>query len=114
MKEDKGMACLFFIPHPSSLARRALAQIPEVLQGEDARVVAVTPGDLIGIVPDWRDRDGAERFQFGGLDEAERVGGLDALLAAAGAGAVVAQVFPGVDAAVAVAPLDEQAVVALL
>src|SRR5437588_12947796 len=31
-------------------ALRALAQLPEVLQGEDARVVAVTPGDLIGVM----------------------------------------------------------------
>src|SRR5262249_4264040 len=101
-----------FILHPFAL--RALAQLPEVLQGEDAGVVAVTPGDLIRVVPDRRDRDGPERFQLGGLDEAERVGGLDALLAAAGAGGVVAEVLPGIAAAVAVVPLDEQAVVALL
>src|SRR5205823_1068136 len=35
---------------------------------------------------------------------------LVALLAAAGAGTVVAQALPGVEAAVAVAPLDDQAV----
>src|SRR5262249_36279613 len=46
--------------------------------------------------------------------DAERVGRLLPLLAAAGAGAVLAQVLPGVDAAVVVAPFDDEAVLGFL
>ena len=55
-------------------------------------------------------RTGASGTSSLGFENAERIGRLVALLAAAGAGAVVAQVLPGVDAAVAVAPLDDEAV----
>src|SRR5438105_8997625 len=62
---------------------------------------------------DRRDADRLERRQLGGLEDAKRVGRFLALVTAAGAGALGAQVLPGVDGMVAVAPVDEQAVVAV-
>src|SRR5215203_1542503 len=34
------------------LTFRALTELPEVFEGEDAGVVAVAPGDLVGVVAD--------------------------------------------------------------
>src|SRR6266581_2249598 len=82
-----------------------LAQLPVMFQGVDAGIVAVAPGDLIGVVANRRQGRRPQRRQFGGLDHAERVGRLQTLLAAAGARAVVAQLLPAVNGAMAVVPL---------
>src|SRR5262249_17931138 len=101
-------------PHYPTTSRsrtlRTLAQRAEVFEREQAGVVAIAPGDLVGVAADRRHRDRRQRYEFVRLEDAERVGRLNALLAAAGAGAVVAQVPPGVDAAVPVGPDDHQPV----
>src|SRR5262245_31854156 len=114
--ESESRSVSSFILHPSSfgLALVALAQLPQQLQRVNAGVVAVAPGDLVGVLADRRQADGAQRRQLAGLEDAERVRRLLALLAAGGAGAAVAQVRPGVAAAVAVVPLDDEVVVAFL
>src|SRR5260221_9435818 len=91
----------------------ALAQRAQVFQGEDPGVVAVVPGDLVGVAADGRHGDGGQRLQLFRLEDLERVGRLLAFLAAAGAGTLATQVLPGVDAAMAVAPLDDELVGAL-
>src|SRR3954447_1526921 len=88
----------------------ALAELPQVIEGEQPRVVAVAPGDAVGVIADRLDRLGRERHQLARLQDAEGVGRGGPLLAAAGARAVVAQVPPGDDAAVPVAPLDDEAI----
>src|SRR5262249_29913362 len=89
-------------------AVRALAQLPEMFQGENSCVVAVAPGDFIGVVTDRRHRHHGQRHQLIRFEDAKRVGRLQSFFAAAGARAVVAQVLPGVTAAVAVLPLDHE------
>src|SRR5205085_8537179 len=88
----------------------ALAQRAQVFQGEDAGIVAIAPGDLVGVAADRRHGDGSQRLQLFRLEDSEGVGRLLALFATAGAGTVTTQVFPGVDATVAVAPLDDELV----
>src|SRR5688500_14583646 len=73
------------------LTLRALAQLAQVFEREDAGVVPVAPGDLIGVMADRREGRRPQRRQLGRFEDAEGIHGLDALLAAAGAGAVVAQ-----------------------
>src|SRR5438105_518755 len=82
----------------------ALAQLAQVLQRVDAGVVAVAPDDLVGVAADRGHRHRLQRHQLLRFQDAEGVRRFLPLLAAAGAGAVVAQVLPGVDAAVAVVP----------
>src|SRR6266542_2353440 len=91
----------------------ALAQRAQVFQGEDAGIVAIAPGDLVGVAADRRHGDGSQGLQFFRLEDSEGVGRLLALFATAGAGTVATQGFPGVDAAVAVAPLNDELVGAL-
>lgn len=81
-----------------------------MFQGVNAGIVAIAPDDLVGISTDRRHTYRSERRQFVGLQNAERIGRLFALFAAAGARAVGAQVLPSVDAAVSIAPFDNQAV----
>src|SRR5438045_2992097 len=105
MKDDPS----WFILHPSSfLTLRTLAKGAQVFQGVDAAVVAIAPDDLVGVAADDRHAHGGQGDQLVGLEDAERVRRLLALVAAAGARAVLAQMLPGVDAAVAVVPLDDE------
>ncbi len=92
----------------SRKANGALTQRPQVFQGEDAGVVAVAPDDLVRVPADARHRDGRERSELAGLQDAKGVGRLFAFVTAAGARAVGAQVRPGVDAPVAVVPVDDE------
>jgi hypothetical protein len=98
----------------SLVALRAFTKRPQVFQGKNAGIVAVAPGDLVGIVTHRGDLHGAKRYEFAGLEDAERVGRLFAFFLATGARAMIAQVLPVVDAAMAVIPLDNQAVFAVL
>jgi hypothetical protein len=88
-------------------------QLAEVLQGVEAGIVAVAPGDLIGVIADRRESYGCQRHKLLGLENAERVRRFQAVLAAAGAGALIAKVLPGVDAMMAVLPVDDQTIGAL-
>src|SRR5262245_34017511 len=87
-----------------STAFRTLTQLPQILEREDARIVSVAPGDLVGVVADRVDAERLERGQLGGLQDTERIGRLGVFVAASGARTPVPQVRPGVHAAVAVAP----------
>jgi hypothetical protein len=87
-------------------ASGTLTQTPQILEREYARVVAVAPDDLIAVIADRLDPYRFKRLQLTWLEEAKRVGRLQAFLAATGARTVVAQMLPGVHAAVAVTPLD--------
>src|SRR5437660_6134533 len=84
-----------------------------MLDGEDARVVAVAPGDLVGVVTDWCHGHRRQRDQLIGFQDAEGIGRLEALFAAAGTRAIIAQMLPAIEAAMAVPPLDHQAVAPL-
>lgn len=75
--------------------------------------MTVAPDDLVAVVPDRFQAHWLERAQFTGLEYAKRIRRLLALLPATRARAVRPQVLPGVDAVVAVAPVDGQALVAL-
>src|SRR6476661_2498701 len=90
-----------------SIADR-LAQLAEVFERVDAGVVAVVPGNFVGVVSDRRHGDRPRRagLQFARRQDAERIGRLLPLLAAGGAGAVGAEGVPGDGAAATVAPLD--------
>src|SRR5262245_19804007 len=92
----------------------AAAQLAEVFQGVQAGVVAVAPGDLVGVIADRGHAQRLERRQLTRLEDAERVGRLVALLATAGTGTVLAQLLPGIFARLAVAPDDDQKFVAFL
>ena len=92
----------------------AFTQLPQMFEREQAGVVAVAPGDFVGVLTDRRDADRLQWGQLGGLEDAKRIRRLLALIAAAGARTVRAQLLPGMDAVMAVAPVDQQAVVAFL
>src|ERR1700730_11693644 len=92
----------------------ALAECPQVFQGEDARIVTVAPGDLVGVKPNRRDADGFEGHKFLGAKHAEGVRWSLAQFLATGARTMRAEVAPLVNAAMAVAPLDGKALFALL
>src|SRR5262249_1867693 len=98
-----------FILHPSSfillLTFGALAQRAQMFQGVDAAIVAVAPGNLVGVAADRRHGDGGQRRQLLRLEDLERIGRFFAFLPAAGTGTVATQDLPGMDAAVAIAPL---------
>src|SRR5947209_9979088 len=82
---------------------RGLAQLAEDFDGVDAGVVAVVPGDLVGVVADRGHRGRLRRAGAGNFlraEDVERVRRLLALLSAGGAGALPAQLDP----AEAVAP----------
>ena len=116
MKDERNGQCSAssFILHPFLLALRALTQFPQVFEGEDAGIVAVAPDDLVGVMADRCDRYGLERRDFRRLQYAERIGGLLAFPAATGTGAMAAQMRPRKNAAMAVVPFDDEAVVAVL
>src|SRR4051794_6043116 len=57
-------------------ALRALTQRPEVFEGKDAAVVAVAPGDLVGVAADRLHPQRPERHQLARLEDVERVGRL--------------------------------------
>src|SRR5258708_273320 len=61
---------------------RALAQCPQVFEREDARVVSIAPGDLIGVMANRRDGQRFEGRKFGGFENAKGVGGLHPILVA--------------------------------
>src|SRR5207248_3133180 len=74
--------------------------------------MAIVPGDLVRVVADrrhrrWRQR--RPRSEVLGAEDPEGVRRLLVFFPAAGAGAVVTQMLPGIDAAVAIVPLDDQA-----
>ena len=74
--------------------------------------MTITPGDLIGIVADGREGEGAERFQFAGLRMRKGSGGCSWISRQLAQGQASRKLFPGIDTTAAVAPLDDEFVVA--
>src|SRR6476659_7578894 len=56
------------------LALVALAELAQVVEREQPRVVAVAPGDAVGVVADRLDLRRLERHQLARLQDAQRVG----------------------------------------
>src|SRR5687767_165833 len=94
------------------LALRTFAQPAQVLEREQPGVVAIAPDDLVGVVAHGSDAYRRVRQQLPRLEHPEGIGGLVALISAAGARALLAQVAPGVEARVPVAPVDDEAIAA--
>src|SRR5262249_3406638 len=91
-------------------AFRALAHGAQVFKGVDANIVAIAPGNLVGIVADGRHAYRLKGHQLAGLEEAQRVGRLSPSGETTSAGTRRPQMFPGVSAVMAVVPVDGQAV----
>src|SRR5262245_213567 len=87
-----------------------LTERTQMFQGVNAGIVSVAPNNLVGVTANRRHANRNERHQLVGLQNAEGIGWLFALFAAAGAGTIGAQVLPGVDAAVAITPLNDETV----
>src|SRR5262245_7271660 len=81
-----------------ALARGTFTQGAEILEREDARVVAVAPDDLVAVDADRLEAQRLERRQLARFEDVKRVGRRAPLLATTGAGALAAQVLPGVHA----------------
>src|SRR5438128_230998 len=103
-REDSAKQAVISILYPLSSVfsdtLRALAQLSERFEGVDARIVAIAPGDFIGVVPDRSHGRRRQRHQFAGFQNTERIRGLKPFFAATGARAVFPQVLPGIFAAV--------------
>src|SRR5579884_1599698 len=80
-----------------------------MFQGVNAGIVTVAPDDFVSVPANRRHTHGSKWTQLVGLQDAERIGRFLSLLAATSTGAVSAKMLPGVDAAVPVAPFDNQA-----
>src|SRR4051812_32457803 len=87
--------------------------MPQLVESVDAGIVAIAPGDLVRVVSDRGEVDRLQGKKLAWLQNTERVRRLASFFLAAGAGALVAQVHPGVFTAMAVAPLDDEPVLAL-
>src|SRR5207249_4775247 len=84
------------------------------LECKEPGVVPIVPGNLVGVVADWRNGDWTQGNQLGRLEDAQWIGWGQSLLATAGAGAVFAQMRPVIVAAMPIAPDDDEAVIPLL
>ena len=94
-------------------ALRALTQSAQMFQGIKPRIVAIAPNDLVRIIADGADRHRLERLDLARLQDAKRIGGLQLRFLATRAGALLAQMCPKIFAAMAVAPFDDETILAI-